>query len=140
MKLTLKQASTIPAAIVAIALAGVAPASAAISGTGLTSHAGSTGAQAPNEEPSTLGELSIPCGKPPVAGRANFSYKPGSSSVTVYYNNHCNMAVPVQVLAFSGSEDQYTCILAPPHTKGSKKVSYGWAGSFQWLKKGCNRP
>ncbi|NBE93312.1 hypothetical protein FE391_39740 [Nonomuraea sp. KC401] len=132
MKLAAKQALIIPAAIMTMALAGAVPASAATPG--------GTGAQAPQEGPSTLGELSIPCGKPPIAGRANFSYNPGSASVTVYYNNHCNHAVPVQVLAFSGSEDQYTCILAPPHTKSSKKVSYGLAGSFQWLKKGCNRP
>ncbi|TDE58156.1 hypothetical protein E1295_05970 [Nonomuraea mesophila] len=135
MKLVFKQAVLVPAAIMAMALTGAAPAGAAVSG-----PLGSTGAQVQQEGPSTLGELSIPCGKPPVAGRANFSYNPGSASVTVYYNNHCNHMVAVQVLAFSGSEDQYTCIQAPPHTKSSKKVSYGLAGSFQWLKKGCNRP
>jgi hypothetical protein len=113
-------------------------AAAAVCAGALTTIVISAGAPAATADATPLGTLSIPCGPPPITAEANFSWEPGGSSTTVYYNNHCNKGKTITVYYMNGDfVDTYECLTAPPWTKGKEKFEYGAIGKFKTVRKGC---
>ncbi|MGK5556704.1 hypothetical protein ACSNOI_34360 [Actinomadura kijaniata] len=75
---------------------------------------------------------SIKCGKGRGGDRkVNFSYKPGSHSTTIYFNNHCakGKRIPATVKSWAWSSTgkiyMYRCLTTNGQTKGRKKFNTG---------------
>ncbi|TDE55622.1 hypothetical protein E1295_13850 [Nonomuraea mesophila] len=58
----------------------------------------------------------------PKGAKLNTSYKPGITSVTVYFNNHCSTKMAIS-MHYELSDPQ--CFTVNPKTKGRKKLHDG---------------
>ncbi|MEO3867324.1 hypothetical protein ABGB18_00685 [Nonomuraea sp. B12E4] len=72
---------------------------------------------------------------------ANFSWTNGTTSATVYYNNHCAHAVNVTVstidVDFPTDSPWNRCLTTSAHSTGSKKFGYLFGGSIYHVSRGC---
>ncbi|NGY59916.1 hypothetical protein G7043_13380 [Lentzea sp. NEAU-D13] len=59
----------------------------------------------------------------PSGKKINISWGDGSTSTTVYYNNHCNQKRAIELLFRPAGEFPFTrCFVAPAGEKGDKKI------------------
>ncbi|NGY59918.1 hypothetical protein G7043_13390 [Lentzea sp. NEAU-D13] len=88
------------------------------------------GLAAPAASATTSGDVSVqdvhrksasctsPSGK-----KINISWGDGSTSTTVYYNNHCNQARAIELYFRPAGEFPFTrCFVAPARDQGSKQI------------------
>lgn len=68
-----------------------------------------------------LARKSFKC-KSPKGKTINLSWKPGSISTKVYFNNHCNQKRTIWTVYNNGVRDNFYCFKVNPHTKGNKKT------------------
>jgi hypothetical protein len=90
------------------------------------------GLAAPAASAATSGDVSIQevhrtsakCTSP-TGKKINVSWGDGSTTTTVYYNNHCNQARAIELYFKPAGEFPFTkCFVAPAKKKGNKEIDH----------------
>ncbi|WAS96682.1 hypothetical protein [Nannocystis punicea] len=90
----------------------------------------------PGDEQERRG-FTVACDKPQDDG-ANFSWKEGEGSTTIYYHNHCPHPVKVTIHASDGVGVDYSeCWKVKAGKKGKREIKTSPFGEFHRLTRGC---